>query len=309
MNLQWQSPEHRSLEWKIANQHLIINGELSQDGTTLAHRTIDEPVSFRNPDTGMFIGLEHSFMVLDGKILALSNKTISGLGLCDVVFAEDEVGDRYAVKRELFCKKTSNEAHVAYDLGIAGSAVEKKPENSDFTFRYLPYRYLGTPLHTYLANTPLTEDQRYVLCIKLAQILDGLHSGKQSNTNQSYAHGDIQYANITVDDNNDPHLIDFEITKPIKDGTSINGDLCEMKRILDFVMHFEHGRNDSPLPMIEYPANNTPVSKTLFQATSAFDIARQLTIMRCHLAQEYHAHLSPEGIRVINALHTNRVPF
>ena len=95
MNLQWRSLEHRTLEWKIANQHLIKNGELSQDGTTLVHSTIDEPVSFRDSDTGVFSELTHSFMVLNGKILAVSNKIHFGVGNRDVMLAEDEEGHRY----------------------------------------------------------------------------------------------------------------------------------------------------------------------------------------------------------------------
>jgi len=83
----WGSSEEKIREWNFAKEKLTQNGNLLPDGTKL--RRNDYPKD-----------LNHSFMVMDGQIIAISGKGLYlGSGLNgSAKLAEDETGRLLALK-------------------------------------------------------------------------------------------------------------------------------------------------------------------------------------------------------------------
>ena len=110
----WQSAEDRERQWIFAKEKLSHNGSLLSDGSKLRRKDY--------PDN-----LNHSFMIIDGQILALSEKGVYlGQGrFAHAKLAENEVGHLYALKiiTDLSESDSSVESIVAQDLGMAGQRV------------------------------------------------------------------------------------------------------------------------------------------------------------------------------------------
>lgn len=140
--IEWKSSVIKEEEWTLAKQKLAPNGILSPDGSKL-----------RRNDSG----LEHSFIVIGGRILSMSGQGVYlGQGAeGKVKIAEDEFGGIYALKiitsRE---GGITTEGEVATDLSKAleestRHSKSSKPSNG-FMKHYIPYAYLGIPIVKYL---------------------------------------------------------------------------------------------------------------------------------------------------------------
>ncbi|WP_416430906.1 hypothetical protein [Piscirickettsia salmonis] len=96
--LKWKSAEHRSKEWEIAKKHLQGGGV--PEGTKLQRsKGILRKKSYSDNE-GHEHKIKHSFIVVNGEILALSgHRVVLGQGISGKVkLAENEGGHLYAVK-------------------------------------------------------------------------------------------------------------------------------------------------------------------------------------------------------------------
>ena len=157
LGLNWD-PEQKSREWAIATQTLSdSNGVLLENGSKLTRKSS---------------GLSHSFMVIDGRILALDGKGhYLGKGVTGKVkLAENEEGHLFALK---IMKETGNsEAHIANDLNLAGHEVSRMDgTNASIKKHYIAYKYLGVTLDNYNNTNTLSLDARYNLGIKISLLI------------------------------------------------------------------------------------------------------------------------------------------
>lgn len=196
--IEWQSNTIRESEWALANEKLSTQGIMLPDGSKL-----------RREDSG----LEHSFVVVGGKILAMSGKGVylgsGGVGV--VKIAEDQQGKMYALKIVVEEKRNEfspREGRIAFELGVA---LPETSRMSKTTLKYyIAYEYLGISLRSYLNDNPLTEDKSYELGIKITLALHAFHVGKKSKLSGTrYTHQDVHFKNFTIDDLGNVHVIDF----------------------------------------------------------------------------------------------------
>lgn len=191
--IEWLSEQSKKDEWARAKSALAPNGVLHPNGTKL-----------RRKDSG----LSHSFIVIDGKILAMAGQGVYlGQGAEGrVKLSEDEEGGIYALK--IGNALLAEESDIATDLGKAiPHGSRPTPEGRKY---YLPYFYLGKPLKPYLFENKLDHDQFYNVIIKVFLAFHDLHQGKLSKTNTKYRHYDPHFGNITLnEETGDIHLIDL----------------------------------------------------------------------------------------------------
>lgn len=127
--IEWLSEQSKKDEWARAKSALAPNGVLHPNGTKL-----------RRKDSG----LSHSFIVIDGKILAMAGQGVYlGQGAEGrVKLSEDEEGGIYALK--IGNALLAEESDIATDLGKAiPHGSRPTPKGRKY---YLPYFYLGKPL-------------------------------------------------------------------------------------------------------------------------------------------------------------------
>src|SRR3990167_3978291 len=198
----WASAEEREREWLLAKEKLSSDGKLLPNGTKLRRKDY--------PET-----LNHSFMVMDGRIIVLSGKGVHlGKGRdAHAKLAEDEVGNLIALKIITNDGGESNsvrESAIAYDLGIAGQRITRASTSKSFpTKHYIAYQYLGTRLLDFIRSKSLSLDKCYELCIKISLALHEIHTGKKTKSKKSYQHNDIHWGNLVIDDKEEPHFIDY----------------------------------------------------------------------------------------------------
>ena len=228
--------EEKSHEWAEAKRQLTgSNGQLLKNGTKL-----------RRKDSG----LNHSFMVIDNRILAFNvqGKYLGRGSSGKAKLAEDETGRFFAVKvqNRAFGK---SETDIAYDLNFSGEKTERTNEYLR-TKEYLACRYLGRSLfacHEEL-NKTLSLDARYALLTQLALELHAFQTGLDSKTRTAYHHGDFYIRNVVIDEHNKPHIIDFGSSVSeslyLKDehGELINSDTKNL--LQEFVYQAPRYRND-----------------------------------------------------------------
>jgi serine/threonine protein kinase len=212
--IEWKLELEKLREWGQAKQALSPNGIMLSDGSKL-----------RREDSG----LEHSFIVVSGKILAMAGEGIYlGRGAeGKVKIAEDEFGGIYALKIMSSNDPTiSTEGWIATDLSKAiGETIRasksitptgtRMPAAS--TKHYIAYRYFGIPVLDYLTNHNLSKDQLYDLSIKITFAMHELHSGEKSKSTIGYVHTDPHFKNITISESGEIEFIDFGCTNPIDD--------------------------------------------------------------------------------------------
>lgn len=195
ISIAW-NPDEKTREWAFAKEKLIQDGQLLPNGTKLRRK--DYPND-----------LNHSFMVMDGRIFAMAGKGnyLAKSRDSHAKIAEDEAGHGYVLKiitKDHGGSNSLTESIVASDLGIAGNRVRRNNK------AYIVYRYLGRELLDYLReNQSLSLDKRYELAIKVSLALHDIHSGNKAKSKKSYEHNDIHWGNITIDEQNQPHFIDF----------------------------------------------------------------------------------------------------
>lgn len=129
-------------------------------------------------------------------------------------FCETQAKDSYVLKifnnNELINKK---EIEIANDLGESDLSSIVKIENNQAA---VLLKYLGDPLDYYLKDKKLSEDEQFTLAFKILFKIQQLHSGALSKKSIAYAHLDLRPKNITIDTNNDVHLIDFGFAKKLQ---------------------------------------------------------------------------------------------
>lgn len=204
----WGSPEEKEREWAFAKAKLIQNGELLPNGTKLRRKDYPE-------------NLTHSFMIIDDRIIAMSGKRIYlGEGAYShAKLAEDEVGHLIALKIITKSSSRSNgiiESHIASDLGIAGKSVTR---TSHITKQYIAYQYLGISLLDYIRSKSLSLDKCYELCIKISLALHDIHTGRKAKSKTMYVHNDIHCENLVIDNQEEPHFIDFGLASQPSNGS------------------------------------------------------------------------------------------
>ena len=206
-DLNWDSPTQRQHEWAYANQRL----NRSPNGTKLRRK--DHPQ------------IEHSFIVIDGKILAMAprGEYIGRGSFGRAKLCEEEDGKLWAVKISALQKNNlniqkiqQNEESIVNDLGLGLKAITRTPYFCFFGSKepkhYLAMQYLGKSLLN-VQTQDFSDLQRYDLALKMLGALKKLHSGSQSKIDRQYVHGDIALRNFTIDDHGTVHLIDFGLSR------------------------------------------------------------------------------------------------
>ncbi|MDX2346858.1 MAG: phosphotransferase [Legionella sp.] len=198
----FKNHKEKSTEWAHAKRAL----------TGLNHHPLKNGSKLRRKDSG----LNHSFMVINGRILAFNRKgdNLGKGAFGKAKLAEDETGRLFAVKVQAY-GFSEDEAEVTYDLDFSG----KKTKRDKGEKEYLDCRYLGRSLFDKYRglNALLSLDERYAFLTKLALNLHALHTGSDSKTRTPYHHGDFHLRNIVLDDDNNPHIIDFGMSSSNQD--------------------------------------------------------------------------------------------
>lgn len=206
-DFKWESDKLRDAEWQYAKLHLVKNGQLCPHGTKLRRKDHLQH-------------LTHSFIVFDGRILALAPQHASlidkpGAYAKNVKLAEDEKRNSWAVKiienPEITSSFEMKEEDVAADLNMALASTKRMSKSGLFK-KYIPYVFVGTPLRKYLQSRPFEDEERLDIAIKLLVAVQRLHSG-QSKSRNKYLHGDLHGGNITIDKQGNVHLIDYDSSR------------------------------------------------------------------------------------------------
>ena len=337
--IEWREGQ-KELEWRIARQHLILNGEIAVNGTKLKRSNQHQPIGYVDQETMSEHHLEHSFIVVDNQILVMAGKgQILGQNEFNKTkLAEDESGNLYTVKIQftpLSNYFSGQENSIAVDVGFSSKQIDcvDMPDKA-----YSVSKYLGMPLDNYIRTYSLTEDERFNLGIKISLLIHELHTGKLSASETKYTHLDIKPDNIVIDTHGNPHLIDFGLAKissttpPQSAGSPlylpekllISGPSYDVVALLKTlylpekiqIFGIEHDRTDSLSwlfsdKMVKENRALTSLldtSKASSEASmTAFDVAKELTIIRSSLNESYSKQLNMENIRAINALCTDGV--
>lgn len=223
--IEW-SVEERAFEWDFAKKILMPEGRLLPDGNKLRRK--DYP--------GI---LNHSFIIIDRQIIAISGKGIYlGAGINGhAKLAEGESGHLIALKvvtNEKEAANSAEESKVAQDLGMAGQRVTRTSRSKKNPVKhYIAYQFLGIRLFEYINRHKASLDKRYELGIKIALALNEIHTGKKSLSKTPYIHGDIHGKNIVVNEKGTPHLIDYGRAKryDIADADAWRDDIVKMLHV------------------------------------------------------------------------------
>ncbi len=205
--LTWPNSEHKKAQWAFALQKLSKDGILKPDGTKLSRKDFPEL-------------LTHSFIILNQHIFALAgpNQYLGFEKYCTKL-AEDEFGGNWAIKiliqNHFLNPKIIREETIAIDLQQALPGCKGIKALGPRVYKYyLPQIYLGKSLSEVLRSNTLNPTLRIELAIKLATRLHELHTGKLSQSQTRYIHGDLNQGNIVIDNHQQVHLIDFEDAEP-----------------------------------------------------------------------------------------------
>jgi len=216
-NFEWGTDKARCKEWAYAKKRLAF----CSNGTKLRRKDHSK--------------LEHSFIIIDGKIMAMGRDMEHlGEGCFGVVkLCQEENGALWAVKISPIRAKRENffqlkqEENTVNDLNIGLKATTRKRRNFFFQLEhpkhYLAMQYLGESLEDYLASRVLSELECYDLAVKILSAVQLLHSGAQSREHKQYTHNDLALRNLTIDEQGNVHLIDFGLSHhPMNDDLNID---------------------------------------------------------------------------------------
>ena len=189
-------------EWLFAKKQLIQ----APDGTKIGHAEL--PASLNS---------KHSFIKVNKKIYCLAKGKSSDPvpfqgSMAAVKYAQDEEGKLYIIKisKTQPSIKEQKESAILLDLSISAGANLRPDKNKQYTV----LKYLGKNLKEILNNksAPLSEEKRINIAIQFAYQVYKLHHGLLSSSKSAYAHNDIKPDNITVDEQELVHLIDFGLS-------------------------------------------------------------------------------------------------
>ncbi|TNF69196.1 MAG: hypothetical protein EP298_04495 [Gammaproteobacteria bacterium] len=213
IKINWQDEGTKIKEWSKAKKYFRENsGEFK-----LKHERGSSKVNPKNKDNHK----SHSFLNIEGKILAVNTKALGSGGNGQVTLAEDEDGKLYAIKRLKNYKFANEEAQTSKNLGASIGDHKRKDSNK----HYIAYEYLGESLKSYLKREKdnLSEIQQLDLAIQLFKLIDKMHSGRASKTGEKIAHLDIKPDNIVIDKNGNLHLVDYGLSKNLDSKGSVGG--------------------------------------------------------------------------------------
>lgn len=188
-----------SYEWDHAKDLL----SKAPNGTKLKSTSL--PLSFAS---------RHSFIKINGKLYGLTKRNTIDPGISDgsmakTKYAQDEEGNLFIVK--IIDRRASNhEQSILQDLSVSVGSEYR----NDKPKQYIILKHLGRNLKETLNDTRLvlSAEQRLDIAIKLSYQVYQLHQGLLSMSKVAYAHKDIKLDNITIDNQNNVHLIDFGLS-------------------------------------------------------------------------------------------------
>ncbi|ODN40927.1 protein kinase family protein [Piscirickettsia litoralis] len=198
--LHWTSSKRRRKEWEIAKKHLRDGGV--PEGTKLKRSKGEIRYSDASNQNHK---INHSFMVIGGKILALAGKgqILDKGGNGKVKFAEDEDGNLYVIKIGNQKNVRQREVDILSDLGrLKGDAKREGKQ-------YVVLEYQGKSLRQVLNNNYLNDKKILNISLQLVEEVRKLNSGKLSNSGKHYYHNDLKPANVVVAPDGRLSLIDF----------------------------------------------------------------------------------------------------
>ncbi|RNC77106.1 kinase [Piscirickettsiaceae bacterium NZ-RLO2] len=208
--LHWESHEDRKSQWEIAKHYL-------KDGTIGEGIKLKRPKdSFYSSDADQIHTLNHSFIVINGKIFALAVKgEVLGQGnFGKVKLVEDEDRNVYVIKTSHTSKVKTQELDVLTDLGLLQGQTQRKDKH------YLLLNFLGTSLD----KVKFESDQHQLdACLQIIQLVNKLNKGQLSKSSQPYYHNDIKPSNIVLNQHGKVSLIDFGLTSYLKTPEFIEG--------------------------------------------------------------------------------------
>ncbi|MFA6301774.1 MAG: DUF4116 domain-containing protein [Legionella sp.] len=189
----------RSYEWDYANELL----SKAPNGTKLKSTSL--PLSFAS---------KHSFVKINGKLYGLTKRNtidprISDGTMAHTKYAQDEQGNLFIVKI-IDTRTSSHEQSILQDLSVCVGSEYR----NDKPKQYIILKHLGRNLKETLNDiqSVLSAEQRLDIAIKLTYQVYQLHQGLLSTSKVAYAHKDIKLDNITIDNQNNVHLIDFGLS-------------------------------------------------------------------------------------------------
>lgn len=178
--------------------------------------------------------LPHSFIKLNNQIYAVQPHAYLGKGVHGKSkLVQDEEGHIFVAKITYgdasFFKMPIN-SYLAHKLGHANRSLKRESKilndinlrkgynkRLDVRKEVLVMEYLGEAFVHFIKNQKLNNADEAELAFKLIKHLDDLHTGNLSKTNTRYIHGDLKEDNITVDEQQNIHFVDFGLTKRATD--------------------------------------------------------------------------------------------
>lgn len=222
MGSQRQNEHTRRQSWQVAEYYL--RGRQA-NGTKLkrAHKVNGqkEGIPYSLPDHAQPVFLVHSFIKIDDEIYELLEAKSHG-GFGRVKLVKDKHDRSYLAKIQYFqgtateCN-INQEAIIAFDCGLAkAKGHQRLDKRKHYNIQYIK----GQSLELCLRKNPdLKQAVQLKLAIKVVLSVYQLHSGDLSREKIAYAHLDIKPHNITIDRQENIHLIDFGCSKRLDDFT------------------------------------------------------------------------------------------
>lgn len=164
----------------------------------------------------------HSVIKINGELyqIATGRDALIGAGqFGKVKFIQHlQTNKQYALKIQNFTlkehkkKQLLQENEISKDVNLNHAHVIRAYRNEEYKF-YSLMPYHGVNLKTLLDEKLLSDKQRIDIAIRLCFEIYKLHSGLLSNSAEPYSHQDIKPANIIINAQGKPVLIDYGLAQ------------------------------------------------------------------------------------------------